>query len=92
MEVTLEQLKRQCNVDYDDDDATLLDMAEAAEEEVIRRTERTREELQEMGGGRFPAALRQAILVRVGELFANREGTDKPNMYFESQIRLYQKL
>ena len=88
----LAQVKRQCRVDFDDDDELLTGLAEAAEAEVIRWTGRTAEELLDMGAGGIPAPLRQAVLIRVAQFYAQPEGTDKPNALYESLIRPYQKI
>lgn len=90
--ITLEEIKRQCRVDFDDDDAYLRRLGEVAEEYVVRRTGRGTEELCTMGGGEWPAPLVQAVLVRVAELYANPEGTERPNALLEDLIRPYQKL
>lgn len=71
--VTLAQLKRQCNVDYDDDDETLLAMGAAAEDTVIRMTNRPVAELVDAGDGRLPASLAQAVLILAGGFYAKRE-------------------
>lgn len=71
--VTLTQLKRQCNVDYDDDDETLLAMGAAAEDMVIRMTNRPVAELLEAGDGYLPASLAQAVLILAGGFYAKRE-------------------
>lgn len=71
--VTLAQLKRQCNVDYDDDNETLLAMGAAAEDMVIRMTNRPVAELLEAGDGRLPASLVQAVLILAGGFYAKRE-------------------
>lgn len=71
--VTLAQLKRQCNVDYDDDNETLLAMGAAAEDMVIRMTNRPVAELLEAGDGRLPASLAQAVLILAGGFYAQRE-------------------
>ncbi|MCM1369834.1 MAG: head-tail connector protein [Candidatus Amulumruptor caecigallinarius] len=87
----LTDVKRQCRADdYDYDDNLLSSLCEAAEEEVVRITGRTLEELVEMGGGRFPAPIRQAILTRTAQFYRDAEGTDKPNALFISLIRPYQ--
>lgn len=89
--IDLELVKKQCRVDYDDDDDYLRSLAEAAEAEVVRITGRSVLELLEMGNGEgYPAPIRQAILVRTGQLYADPEGTDKPNTLFMSLIRPYQ--
>lgn len=91
--IDLRLVKRQCRVDFDDDDELLTALAQAAEEEVCRFTGRRPSELLEMGpDGRYPAPIRTAILIRTAELYHNAEGSDRPNATFEALIRPYQKL
>ena len=94
--IDLKQVKRQCRVDFDDDDDLLLDLLAAAEAEVTRITGRAAKELQEACGNGccadWPAPVRQAILIRVAQLYRDPEGSEKPNSTFESLIRPYQKL
>lgn len=92
MQTDLNMLKRQCRIDFDDDDELLTQLGEAAEAEVIRMTGRTAEELTEMGCGELPAPLRQAVLIRAAQFYAQPEGTEKPNALFEALIRPYQIL
>ena len=92
IDLRLDEIKRQCRVDFDQDDTLLASLGEAAEEETVRITGRTAEELLEAGGGRWPAPLRQAMLIRVAQFYSAPEGTEKPNALFESLIRAYQKL
>lgn len=88
----LASIKRQCRVDFNDDDELLMSLGEAAEAEVIRITGRPVSELIEMGEGDWPAPLRQAMLVRTAQLYRDAEGSEKPNALFESLIRPYVKL
>lgn len=92
MTVDLASLKRQCRVDFDDDDELLTQLAEAASEEVTNRTGRSDEELTEIGKGQWPAPLRQAVLIRAAEFYRDAEGSDRPNTLFECLIRPYVKL
>jgi hypothetical protein len=91
--IDLNLVKRQCRVDYDDDDALLMGLWKSANDEVIRLTGRTEKELKEMGDGDdLPSPLEQAILIRVAQFYRDPEGSDKPNPTFESLIRPYQKI
>lgn len=90
--IDLELVKKQCRVDYDDDDSFLASLVEAAEAEVTALTGREVDELIEMGGGDYPKPIRQAILVRTAQLYDDAEGTDKPNNLYLSLIRPFQKL
>lgn len=88
----LDEVKRQCRVDFEEDDLLLESLAEAAEAETVRITERTAEELLAEGGGHWPAPLRQAMLIRVAQFYSQPEGGEKPNAVFESLVRPYRKL
>ena len=89
---TLEMLRRQCRVDFVDDDELLLQCGEAAEAEVLTRTGRSSDELTELGEGEWPSPLRQAVMIRAAEFYRDAEGSDKPNALFECLIRPYVKL
>lgn len=86
----LAALKRQCRVDFDDDDELLRSCLDAAETETVRLTGRDVRELLEMGDGALPSPLRQAVLIRAAQFYAQPEGTDKPNSLFYSLVRNYQ--
>lgn len=92
MEISLDRLKRQCRVDFDDDDKLLQELAAEAEAEAVRRTGRTPDEMRGIGGGSYPEDFTGAILMRAAERYAHPEGSDKPNLAFESIIRSYQKI
>lgn len=92
MMLKLDEIKRQCRVDFSDDDSYLDRLGEIASAYILRRVNRTEEELRAIGGGKIPAPLTQAALIRVAELYANPEGTEKPNALLEDLIRPYQKL
>lgn len=90
--VTLEMVKRQCRVDFNDDDELLTTLAESAEEEVVMLTGRSIGELLEMGSAGVPAPIRQAILVRTAQMYADAEGTEKPCTLYMSLLRPYQRI
>jgi uncharacterized phiE125 gp8 family phage protein len=74
--VSLELFKKQCNADdFTADDTLLQHYLNAAEKHVIRYTHRTREELDEMGGGEFPDELKQAVLL-IGAHWYNQRESD----------------
>lgn len=77
MYVTVEELKKQLNVDYSDDDeymSRLLDVAEAAVQNDIRRPLSELEDMaQDVWGRTIPAPLRHAILLIATNLYSNRE-------------------
>lgn len=86
----LAALKRQCRVDFDDDDRLLEACLEAAREETVRLTGRTPSELLDLGDGDLPAPLRQAVLIRAAQFYSQPEGTEKPNALYYSLVRTYQ--
>lgn len=71
--VSLELLKKHVRVDFDDDDEYLEHLLMTAEEAVISRTHRTKEELIEANEGFFPMRLKQAILVLAASWHDQRE-------------------
>lgn len=73
--ITLEQLKRQVNVDAADTtyDEQLMDLLDEAAEYVVELTGRSPEWFIARYG-RAPLPLRRAVLLLVGDWFAYREG------------------
>ena len=97
MEVTVEELKKQLRVDYEEEDDLLMTYGEAAEDVVVKATNRSVEELKEMGGGILPMPIRVAILKMAAEMFTNRGITTQGNVQvvpygFEVLIKPYVKL
>lgn len=74
--VDLELFKKHVRADdFNSDDLALQQYLDSAEEQVIMATNRTEEELLEMGGGELPAMLVQAILMIAAANYANPENT-----------------
>lgn len=71
---TIEQIHQQCRIDISDaaEDALLLLQAEAASEAVLAYTRQDLGSLHDMYGG-VPASLTVAVLLMVGDFYANRE-------------------
>lgn len=92
MPIPIDRLKRQCRIDFDDDDTLLRELAAEAEAEAVRATGRTRDELKEMGGGDYPEDFTGAIVMRAAERYAHPEGSEKPNAAYLSIIRSYQRI
>ena len=95
--LTLEELKQQVRVDYEVEDDLLETYGTAAETNVIQATNRTVDELTEMGGGVFPVPLRVAMLKMAAELFTYRGITTQGNVSvvpygYEALIRPYVRL
>jgi uncharacterized phage protein (predicted DNA packaging) len=75
MYVTVEQLKRQVNVDFNDDDEYMSDLIEVAQTAVENDIQRPLSELEttEDNSATIPAPLRHAILLLASNLYSNRE-------------------
>lgn len=76
--VTLEALKKQMNIDFDDDDEIVTLYGEAAERSVVNMTRRSVSELKEenmlrTGSDEFPTELTVAILMLAAHLYRMRE-------------------
>lgn len=81
-EVSLELFRMHVRIDdYTGQDALLQHCLEAAEERVTASTNRTADELREMGSGTYPAPLRQAIMMLAGHLFDHPEGVSQGQMH-----------
>ena len=75
MYVTVEQLKKQVNVDYSEDDeymSQLIEVAEVAVQNDIR-CQLSALETTETGERTIPAPLRHAVLLLASNLYSNRE-------------------
>lgn len=80
--VELSLLKKHVRADdFTSDDALLQSYLDAAEEQVVRYTHRTVAELLELGGGKFPAMLVQAVLLLAGGYYANAESVSTVQMF-----------
>ena len=67
--------------DFADDDAILQQCLDAAEDYVVRATNRTEDELVEMGGGKFPPSLAQAVLILAAARYATPENDATMQMH-----------
>ena len=72
MQVSLEDLKKQCNVDFEEDDALLSKYGAAAERFIENRLNRTLDEVMEEYGG-FPEDLGVAVLMLAAHWYRVRE-------------------
>lgn len=79
----LELLKKHVRADdFDTDDEKLQLYLDAAEEQVILATNRTKEELLGMGrDGQLPASLVQATLLMAASWYDNAEGIQSVQMH-----------
>lgn len=86
--VTLNELKKQMRVDFEEEDDLIQTFGAAAEDSVLRGTGRTDEELLQMGWKEehpdedapeqldeefFPSRLKVAILILAAHFYRNRE-------------------
>lgn len=73
--VLLEDAKRHLNVDfyYHDDDTYISSLIKVAEDAVEKRIDRKLECIIEKNNGELPDTIRHAILLLVGNWYANRE-------------------
>lgn len=83
--------------DFADDDELLQHYLDAAEAAVIRETHRSESELTDLGGGTFPAPIKQAILLLGGHWYNQRESVSSVAMHevpdtLQAIIKPYRKL
>lgn len=79
LSLTLEELKRQINIDYNDDDDYIQALGDAAASQVLHATRRSIEELLELGGGDYPRELRLAALQLAAHWYRMREAVASTN-------------
>lgn len=96
MKVALEDLKKQCNVDFEEDDALILKYGTAAERWVENRLNSTFDDVVEERGF-FPEDLEMAILMITAHWYRVREAvssTAQSRVPFgvESLITPYKKI
>lgn len=96
--VDLELLKKHVRADdFADDDDYLARLLDAAEQYVCTATNREAAELLEMGGGKLPAMLQQAVLLIAGHWYNQREAVSGVQMAevpytLQALIKPYRKL
>lgn len=71
MYVSVEEIKRHLNIDYEEDDLYLQDLIEAAEDAIERFIQQPFSDVAV--DGMLPASLKHAIRLMVGGFYANRE-------------------
>jgi len=96
--VSLELFKQHVKADdFADDDVYLQHLLDTAEKHVIRSTNRTKDELTEMGGGEFPDELKHAILLIGAHWYNQRESDSTTQMHsvpdsLQALIKPFRKL
>lgn len=83
--------------DFADDDEYLGHLIETAESAVITATNRTQEELAEMGNGEIPTPIKHAILMLGAHWYNQRESVSSVQMHavpdsLQALIKPYRKL
>lgn len=96
--VSLELFKKHVRADdFADDDVYLQHLLDTAESHVIRATNRTEDELTEIGGGVFPADLKHAIMMIGAHWYNQRESVSTAQMHsvpdsLQALIKPFRKL
>ena len=96
--VSLELFKQHVKADdFADDDVYLQHLLDTAEAHVIRSTNRTKDELAEIGGGEFPTELKHAILMIGAHWYNQRESDSTTQMHsvpdsLQALIKPFRKL
>lgn len=96
--VDLELLKKHVRADdFADDDDYLARLLDAAEQYVCTATNREAAELLEMGDGKLPTMLQQAVLLIAGHWYNQREAVSGVQMAevpytLQALIKPYRKL
>ena len=96
--VDLALLKMQVRADdFTDDDQYMKRMLDGAEQYVCKATNRTSDELTELGNGELPAMLSHAILLIAGHWYNQREAVSGVQMSevpytLQALIKPYRKL
>ena len=96
--MSLELFKKHVRADdFVDDDVLMQHYVDAAEAHVIQATNRTDAELQELGGGSYPAQIKQAVLLLAGHWYNQRESVAGVQMHevpdaLQALIKPFRKL
>ena len=95
--VDLALFKKHVRADDFADDEYLEHLLETAESAVITATNRTQEELAQMGGGAVPAPIKHAILMLGAHWYNQRESVSSVQMHavpdsLQALIKPYRKL
>lgn len=80
MYLTLDDIKKQCIIEHDEDDVLLKTMAESAEDGMAGYLGADLATYVD-GDGNLPKGIYQALLMMVGEMYAHREVTVSYHQY-----------
>ncbi len=86
MYLLLEDIKKQCIIEHDEDDAFLLAIAEAAEEGMASFIGQSLDDVSDENG-MLPKSLYQGLLMMVGEMYNHREVTVAYQQYENAAFR-----
>lgn len=83
--------------DFCEDDEYLEHILQVAEQAVVLATNRTEDELEELGNGAFPISLKQAIMLLAAHWYNQRESVSNTQMHavpdtLQALIKPYRKL
>lgn len=90
--------RKHCRADdFDDETEYLRFLLEAAEEAIVKATNRSAAELVEMGGGEFPRSLRIAVYSLGAHWYNQREAVAAVQMHevpatFNACVKPFQRL
>jgi hypothetical protein len=96
--VSLELFKKHVRADdFADDDEYLSHLLETATSTVVNATNRSEEELTEMGGGEFPVPLKHAVMMIGAHWYNQRESVSTTQMHavpdsLQALIKPYRRL
>ena len=82
MYISLEKIKHHINVDnnFKEDDCYIISLYHVAEEVVQRHIDYDLNKIAEDNNGELPASLQHAILLFIGDMYANRESVTTQNI------------
>lgn len=90
--------RKHCRADdFDDETEYLRFLLEAAEEAIVKATNRSAAELVEMGGGEFPRSLRIAVYALGAHWYNQREAVAAVQMHevpatFDACVKPFKRL
>ena len=96
--VDLELFKKHVRADdFDDDDDYLDHLLEAATVAIVTATNRTEEELREMGGGTMPVPIIHAVMMLAAHWYNVRESVSMGQMHqvpdtMQALVKPYRRL